>query len=159
MNRRPPAPPTKRLKQVWTNFYAAARDMPQQPVAPERKKAVQWEHIEQVEVIKWWKEHCGDYGLPELSLFAVPNAGKRPSFVGEKLRAEGMRTGAPDLILAYISADYFMLAIEMKREKGGVQSDEQKDFEKYLNASGYRYVLCPGADAAIQAITQYLEDA
>ena len=51
---------------------------------------------------------------------------------------------------------YWGLAIEMKREKGGVVSDEQQAWIDGLNNSGYKAVVCRGYDEAIKTITEYL---
>jgi len=48
------------------------------------------------------------------------------------------------------------LFIELKRRHGGVVSREQKEIHKLLRAQGYRVEVCKGADAAIQAIIDYL---
>ena len=48
------------------------------------------------------------------------------------------------------------LAIEMKREKGGVVSDEQQAWIDGLNNAGYKAVVCRGYDEAIKTITEYL---
>lgn len=148
--------PSKRMIQATQNFYAAARDMPQGPVAKERAKAVHWEHIEQIEVIKWWRRHCENYGLAEIALYAVPNSGRRSKALGAYMQAEGLRRGAPDLILDVASKIHHGLRIELKRVDGGVQSDEQKSYQEYYATAGIRYELCHGADVAIACIKEYL---
>lgn len=153
--------PSKRLVAATLNFYAAAKGVPGPVVSKARAKAVPWEHIEQVKVIKWWKDHCADYELPEMALFAVPNAGKRSMHVGASMQAEGMRRGAPDLMLAVGGQpmNCHGLFIEMKPMpgNGGTWEVEQQEFAKYLQGHAYRYELCRGADAAIACVKQYLE--
>lgn len=135
------------------------------------------EHQEQQQVISWWNQSCALYKLPPIALLAIPNSqvlmgsAKHPERVMQYLKSEGFRVGAPDLLLAvshraflYDDADASItpipgaagLFIEMKRAKGGVQSPEQINFEQYLNSAGYKYILCRGADSAINAIKQYL---
>ncbi len=153
--------PSKRELAAWNNFYASAS--PKQVVIPEipkqRAKATPWEHIEQVKVIKWWRDHCADYGLPEFALFAIPNAGKRSLHVGESMRAEGLRKGAPDLMLAARSkyqSGHFALFMEMKPLKGGTWEPEQQEFCRHLESHGYLYYVCKGAPMAIEMIVKYL---
>ncbi len=152
--------PSKRMIAATLNFYAAARDMPGPVVPAARAKAVPWEHIEQVKVIKWWRDHCAEYELPEFALFAIPNAGKRSMHVGASMQAEGLRKGAPDLMLAvpYKFSSYHALFIEMKPMpgNGGTWEVEQQAFAKYLQSQGYRYELCRGAESAISTIKKYL---
>ena len=45
-----------------------------------------------------------------------------------------------------------LVAIEMKRRKGGVTSENQKKWIKTLNEAGIQTVVCKGCDAAIEFI-------
>ena len=45
-----------------------------------------------------------------------------------------------------------LVAIEMKRKKGGVTSENQKKWIKTLNEAGIQTVVCKGCDAAIEFI-------
>ena len=47
---------------------------------------------------------------------------------------------------------YRLVAIEMKRKKGGVTSANQKQWIKTLNEAGIQTVVCKGCDAAIEFI-------
>ncbi len=114
------------------------------------------EHQEQSAVISWWwRAHTG-YGLPVFSLFAVPNGGARDVITGANLKAEGVRKGALDLILAKPRGDYHGLFIEMK--VGDNQpSDEQKEFIRYLDSVGYKTAVHWNAGTAIEEIKGYLQ--
>ncbi len=99
---------------------------------------------------------------PDLAyLVAIPNGGLRNAVMGARLRAEGTRKGFPDMILPVARGGYHSLAIELKREKHGAVSPEQKDWLDALNARGWHAVVCKGAAAAIRVIEEYLhmEDA
>ena len=48
--------------------------------------------------------------------------------------------------------NYRLVAIEMKRKKGGVTSANQKQWIKTLNEAGIQTVVCEGCDAAIEFI-------
>ena len=73
-----------------------------------------------------------------------------------KLKAEGVRSGVPDLFLAYPTPFAHGLFIEMKKRKGGRVSDSQKPFISELNEQGYKAVVCHGAEAAINEIKRYI---
>ena len=96
------------------------------------------EHIEQVNFVNWLEFHH-----KEIKFFAVPNGEKRSISVGKRLKAEGVRPGVPDLWFPGI-----FLVIEMKRQKGGRVSDEQKEWIDYLDKSGYVVKVCKGCEEA-----------
>jgi hypothetical protein len=116
------------------------------------------EHIEQVNLIKWWALACHKYGLDERLLFAIPNGGERNVIVASKLKAEGVRAGVPDLFLACGHSIYNGLFIEMKKTKGGRVSDNQKSFINLLTDRGYKAIVCHGWNEARQAIEEYLAE-
>jgi hypothetical protein len=65
----------------------------------------------------------------------------------------GVVAGIPDL---FIPA--WKLYIELKREKGGVVSPDQKKIMLYLQKVGYTCLVCKGAtDASIQVL-KFLEE-
>jgi hypothetical protein len=117
--------------------------------------AVPLEHDEQATVIKWcdqyarlrWPWLCllnGDFAI-----YATPNGGERNIIVATRLKAEGVSTGVPDLHVPGLR-----LWIEMKRIKGSVTSDKQKDWHAYLRSIGDTVVIAKGAAEAIVAITE-----
>lgn len=103
--------------------------------------------------MKWWKYQYPQF---ELLLFAIPNGGLRNVIVAKKLKAEGVKAGVADLFLAMPSNKYHGLFIEMKKEKGGVQSQAQKDFQLEVEKQGYKYFLAHGWEKAAQAINDYI---
>jgi hypothetical protein len=115
------------------------------------------EHKEQSAVVDWWDKQCGAYGLPHFALFAVPNGAYLASgFYGAaKLKAEGMRRGALDLILAKPTARFSGLFIEMKYGKNKA-SDDQEAMKNYLIGAGYYATVKWSADDAIATIKEYL---
>lgn len=124
------------------------RPVDDQPVGPT-------EHQEQCAVIQWWRSAHLQYNVPEFALFAVPNGGARDAITGARLKAEGVRRGALDLILALPSAAYAGLFIELK-VRDNQPSDAQKAFVEYLNGAGYKAVVHWSADAVIAEIRGYL---
>lgn len=88
-------------------------------------------------------------------LAAVPNGGHRHKAVAGKLKAEGVRSGFPDLMLLTPRNDYHGLVIELKT-KTGKATPAQLDWLNWLADQGYQAVLCKGFDAAKQTIVEYL---
>lgn len=89
-------------------------------------------------------------------LWATPNGGLRDVRVAMVLKAEGVKAGVPDITLAYPSALFNGLFIEMKRIKGGRVSVEQKEMMQNLKDVGYRVEVCKGCDSAIAVLLDYL---
>lgn len=116
-----------------------------------------FEHQEQSALIKWWAFACNTFGVKEEMLFAIPNGGLRKIQVAMKLKAEGVRSGVPDLMLAVPHGQYHGLFIEMKKSEGGRASDNQKTMMRNLITLGYKAVICHGWMAAKQCIEQYFK--
>ena len=115
------------------------------------------EHEEQKALIKAWNAYAALHGIDEKLLFAIPNGGKRNVITARVMKSEGVRAGVPDLFLALPRGGYHGLFIEMKKEKGGVVSDEQKEYIKILRENGYDAGVCHGYKEALAAVIQYLE--
>lgn len=114
------------------------------------------EHAEQVNLIKWWALQCRRFNVPEYLLFAIPNGGKRDVISAKLLKDEGVRAGVPDLFLAVPKGKYHGLFIEMKKVKGGVVSESQKEMGALLFGQGYYVAVCHGFIEAKQKIESYL---
>lgn len=113
------------------------------------------EHEHQVAVFEWagWMKHKH----PELGLlFAIPNGGMRHVVVAMKLKAEGVKSGIPDICLPVARNGYHSLYIEMKRKKGGQARQGQREWLNALNKEGFMAVICKGSEAAIEVIENYL---
>lgn len=105
------------------------------------------EHALQVQVIgliEIGKTH------PDITAVAIPNAGRRSWKVGKRMKAEGMRRGAPDL--AVLMPEGRVGWLEMKKPKRGVQSDYQMGFEAKCKRLGHSYALAFTLDQAITAL-------
>lgn len=92
--------------------------------------------------------------LKGIGAFSVPNgfiAGGRNKWgMLNKLRAEGMKKGAPDLILTDCAPkDGRPVAIEMKRATGGSLSGEQIEMIARMRRGGWHVLLAPGVHMAI----------
>ncbi len=129
----------------------ARKGTPQKkPVPP-----IPTESEEQRAVMEWAEAASGRW--PELRLlYHVPNEGQRSMATGGRLRAEGLKSGVPDLCLPSAHGQYHGLYIEMKRTQGSKTTPEQTEWLEALEVEGYKTALCRGADAAIEIITDYL---
>jgi hypothetical protein len=114
------------------------------------------EHASQCAVIDWWDWNCKRWGLPSFALFAVPNAGAgAQKGQAGKMKAEGVRPGVPDLVLAVPTAGAPGLLIEMKRKPNKVM-EEQHRVIFFLRRVGYHVVVAWSQEEAVRAITAYL---
>lgn len=153
--------PTKRDRAQMANHYSILfGDGPAMPVPPKRTRRPSdpeqpSEHQIQCAVVNWWRLSHRLYGLPEYSLYAVPNAGYRNAIAGARLKAEGMRRGIPDLFLAAPRNKLAGLFLELKRH-GNTTTPEQREVIAYLNREGYATAVCWSAAEAQDKIVQYL---
>ena len=114
------------------------------------------EHQHQVAVVEWWAYAHKGLGLPEFALFAVPNAGAGAQRgQAGKMKAEGARSGIPDLLLPVERHGRKGLAIEMKSETGRL-SVSQIEVLEWFRTLGWQVEVCYSADAAIAVLQQYL---
>lgn len=113
------------------------------------------EHAEQVALVRWAEWRAPQ--VPELRwLLAVPNGGDRHPAVAARMKAEGVRRGVPDMCLPVMRGGFGALWIEMKRQKGGRVSPEQRAWIAGLQAQGHKAVVCEGWEHARDVITEYL---
>ncbi len=113
------------------------------------------EHAEQAQLVTWASLLAR--AVPELGLlFAIPNGGARHRAVAGKLRAEGVKSGVPDLCLPVARQGAHALYLEMKRRHGGRLSVEQRWWAEQLAAQGCRVLRCDGAAEASVALLEYL---
>jgi hypothetical protein len=153
---------TNRRLNAIDAFYAGASPKGVAPI-PRRTRAqnkprdpkLATEHQEQTAVIQWWNLSCAKYGLPAIALFAIPNGGARDYVTGAMLKAEGVRRGVFDLMLAKPASGFHGLYLEMK-VGANKASDDQLAFKAYLESVGYKALICYSAEVAISHIEEYL---
>lgn len=104
------------------------------------------EHMEQVGLVTWFRGK-----FPDVLIFAVPNGEKRSISVAKRLKAEGVIAGIPDLYVPQ-----WNLWIEMKRQKGGRLSPEQKAMIEYLKSIGHTVIVGKGAADASSQVLRFL---
>jgi hypothetical protein len=105
------------------------------------------EHFEQRNFVSWFRKT-----YPGVLIFAVPNGGVRSPVAAAKLKVEGVVAGVPDLFIPE-----FKLWVEMKRQKGGSVSKDQKRIILYLEGVGYCCIVGIGEIDARQKVTDFLK--
>jgi len=106
----------------------------------------------QIMCVKWFR-----FNYPKLArlLFAVPNGGKRSLITAKLLKAEGVLSGVADLVLLKPTENYHGLCIEMKI-KPNKQTDTQKEWQKDVEDSGFKYIVCYSFEDFEAKIKEYL---
>jgi hypothetical protein len=119
------------------------------------KMPIPTEAEEQKALFEWAAYNIKRY--PELELLIhIPNEGKRSWRAGHELKLQGMKAGAPDILLPVPSRHHTALWIELKRRKGGRISEAQKHMMFALKKYGNMAVVCYGWEQARDVILNYL---
>ena len=109
----------------------------------------------QSECVIWFHNTYPQYrGL----LFHVPNENDRADsnpIQGAIRKSLGVVAGVSDLILLVPRGGHGALLVEMKDEKGA-QRPSQADWQKAVEAQGYRYEICRSLDRFKEIIKDYL---
>lgn len=112
------------------------------------------EHAAQAAFIEWTQYRLGEH--PELAyLYAIPNGGHRHKATAGRMKAEGVKAGAPDLCLPVPRGGYHGLYMETKI-KPNKPTEAQADWLRFLEGQGYAAALCYGRDGLIDAVEWYL---
>lgn len=132
-----------------------------------KKNTTPLEHEEQVKVIEWLEtenHHASllkNRNLSPLLYSAITNGHYQQSLKQRnKLKAEGMNSGVPDLLIIVPPersklGTRLMLWIEMKRRQGGAVSASQQEWIDAINAIDGGNVgafVCYGSDEAIHLL-------
>jgi len=118
-----------------------------------RKATPESESNQQELVIKYLR-----LAYPNL-LYCASAGGMRTSYLQAiKMKRTGYVKGFPDLFIYEPRNEYNGLAIEMKKEKGGVASPEQKRWQEQLRNRGYASYICKGSEEAIKVIDEYFNE-
>lgn len=109
----------------------------------------------QILIFDWC--HLNRNKYPELELlFHIPNGGYRNIATAKRLKAEGVKSGVPDLLLPIARVGYYGLFLEVKT-KGGVVSENQARWLKSLSEQGYLALVVYSFDEAIGVIKDYIK--
>lgn len=106
------------------------------------------EDQEQETFIRWLE-------LKKLPHTAIPNSTYTTSWKQKaKNKRMGLKRGFPDIVVCVAGR---VVAVEMKRTKGGVVSPYQKEWIETLNKHGLETRVCKGAGEAIEFIESWLK--
>ena len=108
----------------------------------------------QMQCVRWF---AYQYPYMRMLLYHPKNEGTANGRVrGAIAKAEGVVAGVADLILQAPTTDgYSCLAIEMKTEKG-IQSPQQKLFERYIVIAGGQYAIIRSFEGFKTIVNQYV---
>ena len=107
------------------------------------KKIIPKEYDEQCQFVAWFKIQ-----FQHVRIAAIPNGMRTSIGTAIKAKKEGLSSGFPDLTIPAWNC-----YIEMKRQKGGVLSPEQKEWHRYLEDHCDAVVIvAKGCDDAIRQI-------
>lgn len=104
------------------------------------------EHHEQVGFLHWFRSK-----FPGTFIFAIPNGGKRAITTAKALKAEGVVRGVPDLCVPE-----WNLWIEMKRQKQGRLSPDQRHVIMKLENIGHTVIVGYGATDASRKVLEFI---
>jgi len=124
-------------------------------VQPKPKKFVPKEYEEQCTVFDWARRYCKLDGID--LMYATMNGVRMPIGLARKMKKAGLCAGPPDINIDVARGGWHGFRGEMKRTKGGVLSDDQKEWHDRLRSEGYFVVVAKGAAEMIAAIKEYLD--
>lgn len=117
------------------------------------RKPAKNEHCLQRAIVNW----CDGLGknLVRGRFFAIPNGGARDPITGARLKAEGVRAGAPDLV--FWRQKGRVLWMEVKNGTSGSVSAAQRKLHDSLKADCHVVVICRCLKSAIAAIYTFYQ--
>lgn len=115
----------------------------------------------QIQCVRWFR-----YQYPAFSklLYHAKNESSTYSRRVAIDAAQGVVSGVPDLILALPAVDkqsgglFLSLGIELKYGKINNQTASQKEFQKYYEAVGHKYMVIRSLDEFITAVKAYMSN-
>lgn len=107
-------------------------------------------------------EFCETKGIKVVSTqngFKMPKTAFNYAAYSRTLKRMGLSKGFPDLIIftRNKSKTHEVLLIEMKRQKGGKISTEQKEWVEWFDKEGYCVGIARGCSSAIEILKKYIE--
>lgn len=110
-----------------------------------RRHKLSSEHLEQVTFVNWFRDN-----YPNCIIFAIANGEFRHIKVAERLKAEGVLSGVPDICCLLPNSK--TVWVEMKKIKGSRTSSEQKELHEKMINLGHTVHICKGYQEAIKVI-------
>ena len=87
---------------------------------------------------------------------ASANGGSRNLMEAMKMKRMGVSPGFPDIEVPLPSGPYHGFYVEMKRQKGGKVSEEQREWIEYLKDKGYFAEVAYGFESAKEMWNYYI---
>lgn len=116
------------------------------------------EHDEQAAFFSYLAILEAKGNVPAASTFAVPNGAHfATQRHGSLMKAEGLKAGVPDILVAFASNGCHGLAIEMKIPPNRV-TPEQRAWHERLSANGWLVLVCKSAEEAFGKWAEYVPD-
>lgn len=136
----------------YEDAMAALREWGAGKPARRRKRQGHEEDDLQMRCVAWFRLQ-----FPQLSrlLHHSPNGGRRDAREGARFKRMGVQAGFPDLVLLVASRGFHALFIELKTPTGR-QQDTQKEYQRLVEAQGYRYVVVRSLDDFMTTIRDYI---
>jgi hypothetical protein len=101
--------------------------------------------------------HGNSYTIPALKkLFAIHNQGHGDAIRGNRAKAEGVKSGVPDMMLPLVVDHWAGLFIELKRKRKEDTSTDQEEWITYLNEAGYAAKVAVGWLEAVDVLKWYV---
>lgn len=119
--------------------------------ADEQKNLVQWLRLRKITHFAPGNENQHS-GIIRQWVKPASLAARIISMIENKLKAMGKRKGVSDLVVLLPGAK--AVFIEMKRQKGGVISEEQEIWRNEIVALGFDAHICRGFDEAVDVINK-----
>ena len=122
-------------------------------LTPEQLAAAGTEHAHQAALFAWIGLQPQD--SPLRLAFAIPNGGLRNKVTAARMKAEGVRSGVPDIFLPVARLHFHGLFIEMKIGYGKTFAEQNVWIEK-LKKEGYDVAVCHGWKSARNTMLDYI---
>jgi len=106
------------------------------------------EHLEQVKLVSWYRK-C----WPQYKIYHPANGGMRSKAEGAKMKASGVLKGVSDLHVPELS-----LWLEMKKDRKGRLSKEQKEWGAYVESFGHKFIVGYGFEDAKDKVAHFMAE-
>ncbi len=111
---------------------------------------IRW--LNQVAVLRWVDQLMMD---GKFCAFAPPNMGRRNYQTASYMKAEGMRSGVPDIVIPDCAGIRPDLYLEFKTARGSL-SKSQRVWKEALSRGGDRYRVVRSVEDAVAAVERWL---
>jgi hypothetical protein len=145
--------PSKKYLRTWGELYGdveAKEPAPASHIQKPLKSQVPTEEYEQIKAAVWLAKN-------NILFYHIPNGGRVGVIRGAKLKRMGVQSGVPDICIPVPRKGRHGLYIELKRQTGGVVSDNQRYWMTELRKNGYDCFVATGSDELIRYVKNYME--